>query len=377
MGDPLGLLKIALSALPGWPDVPKADRMIIAGAGRSATAAGICRAQEQDERVRSISLPSVPPDATAVRPDWADLPADLRAAIATRLGAPVTRATTAGGGFTRGFAATLELADGARAFVKAASLDEQRHLVEWYAHEAVVTAVLPSQVPAPRPRWTSAVAGHFVLCFDAVEGRMPSLPWIPAELDAALAAWAEAAAALRKPPTELVALGLPRLSDIARADLSWWREIAEGRQAMPPEAPPCAPERLQELVALEAALPGYVDSTHVMHCDLRLDNVLIDRAGRVWFCDWNWVCHGPAWFDTASLLITSYASGLDADARFAAHPTARNAPADGLDAGLAALAGYLLGRAAAPPTGASPHLRAHQRWSGEMALAWLASRRGW
>ena len=44
---------------------------------------------------------------------------------------------------------------------------------------------------------------------------------------------------------------------------------------------------------------------------------------------------------------------------------------------LAALAGYYLTGAAAGPSTASPHLRDHQRWSGEQALGWLAERQGW
>lgn len=324
----------------------------------------------------AISLPAVPYDATAVRPAWADLPADLRAAITARLGAPVTWAITAGGGFTRGFASVLDIADGQRVFVKAASLTDQRHLTDWYAREVAVTAALPAVVPAARPHWTLTAAGHYVICLDAIDGRMPALPWTPGALDAALAAWAVAAEALREPPDDLVAVGLPTLSDLARADLSWWREIASGREPMP-AAPPWVEKELDELVALEAALPGYVESTSVTHCDLRLDNVLLDAGGAAWICDWNWICHGPAWFDTAGLLISAYASGLDADALFAAHPTARDAPADGLDATLASLAGYLLTRAEAGPTGASPHIRTHQRWTAETALAWLAARRSW
>lgn len=326
--------------------------------------------------MRAISLPAVPYDATAVRPDWADLPADLRAAITARLGTPVTRATTAGGGFTRGFAAVLQTGDGERFFVKAAALADQRQLAEWYAREVAVTAALPAGIPAARPRWTLTAAGHYVICLDAVDGRMPALPWAPAELDAALAAWATAAAALREPPAGLLALGLPGLAEIARTDLSWWREIAAGREP-PPPTPPYARDRQAELVALEAALPGYAETTSVIHCDLRLDNLLIDTTGSAWICDWNWVCFGPAWFDTASLLISAYASGLNPDALFAAHPTARDAPPDGLDAALAALSGYLLTRAAAGPSDASPHLRSYQRWSGETALAWLAARQGW
>ncbi len=124
---------------------------------------------------------------------------------------------------------------------------------------------------------------------------------------------------------------------------------------------------------LESLLPRYAaEATGLIHGDLRVDNVLIGADGRAWFCDWTWVCSGPAWFDLAGLLLTAYASGLDADRLFAAHPATTGAPPDALDATLAALAGYYLtGAAAAPPT-ASPHQPAHQRWSGEQSLDWLA-----
>lgn len=326
--------------------------------------------------MRAISVPPVPYDATAVRPHWADLPADLRAAVSARLGAPVIRASTARGGFTRGFAGVLDTAAGDRVFLKAASLIDQRNVSDWYAREAAVTAALPPAVAAPRPRWTLTDAGHFIICLDAVDGRMPVLPWNPAELAATLKAYAVSAAALREPPADLVALGLPGLPEIARADLSWWREVAEDREPFP-AAPPYARERLADLVTLEAWLPHYAEDRAMIHCDLRLDNVIVDRAGAAWICDWTWVCRGPAWFDLAGLLVTAYASGLDADAVFTAHPAARSVPHDGLDAALAALSGYWLSRSAAGPTGASPHLRSHQRWSGEMALGWLARRRGW
>ncbi|MEV1288878.1 phosphotransferase [Micromonospora sp. NPDC049679] len=323
-----------------------------------------------------ISVPPVPYGATAVRPDWADLPAALRDAITARIGVPVTAAVTAGGGFTRGFAAVLTAADGDRVFVKAASRSDQPHVADWYAREAAITAILPAVVPAPRLRWTLDAAGHTVVCFDAIDGRMPRLPWAPDDLDATLTAWATAAAALREPPAELLRVGLPTLADLLRADLSWWGEIVAGREALP-AVPSHAAARLAELAALEAALPAYATGGGVIHCDLRLDNVLIDGGGAAWICDWNWPCLGPAWFDTAGLLVTAYASGLDADALFAAHPTARDAPADALDATLAALCGHWLTRSAAGATDASPHLRAHARWSGGIALTWLSARRGW
>jgi aminoglycoside phosphotransferase (APT) family kinase protein len=324
--------------------------------------------------MRPTSLPAVPYDATAVRPGFSELPAALRDAISLRLGAPVVAARTAGAGFTSGFAAVLETASGDRAFVKAAPLTVA--LSAWYAREAAVTAALPDPVPAARPRWTMAAADHFVLCLDAVDGRVPALPWTAADLDAALAAWALAAAALREPAPGLLAIGLPRLPDLLRSDLSCWSGVAAGAEPMPP-APDWVTARLGELVTLERALPGHAAGTGVTHGDLRLDNILIDVAGAGRICDWTWPCLGAPWFDTVTLLVTAYAGGCDADALLAAHPTAAGAPAEGIDGALAALSGYWLTRSVAGPGDGSPHARAHQRFSGTQSLAWLADRRGW
>jgi hypothetical protein len=186
---------------------------------------------------------------------------------------------------------------------------------------------------------------------------------------------------LAAPPHALLEVGLPALSELLRADLSWWQEILAGRYPLPPGAA-VARDHIRELAALEAALPALVavtpgDAGPLTHCDLRVDNVLVADSGAVWICDWNWLCWGPAWFDTAGLLVSAYASGLDADALFFGHPTAAGCPPAALDGTLAALSGYLLTRAAAGPTDASPHLREHQRWSGEATLAWLADRQGW
>jgi hypothetical protein len=155
-----------------------------------------------------------------------------------------------------------------------------------------------------------------------------------------------------------------------------------------------ARDHIRELAALEAALPSLVAvapgaAGPLTHCDLRVDNLLVSAGGAggpgaassagavVWICDWNWLCWGPAWFDTAGLLVSAYASGLDADALFFGHPTAAGCSPAELDGTLAALSGYLLARSAAGPTDASPHLREHQRWSGGATLAWLADRQGW
>ena len=321
--------------------------------------------------MREIALPDVPYSATAQRPDWHDLPAGLRDAIGGRLGAPVAAATSAGGGFTRAFAAVLTTDTGERAFVKAAPLQDPT--AGWYAREFAVTAALPAGVRAARPRWTMAEAGYFVLCLDAVDGRVPELPWSPADLDAALGAWSDAASALAEPPPDLLAAGLPRLPDLIRDELSWWSEIAAGREPMPVTAPRWVDSRLGDLAALERALPALAAGPGALHGDLRIDNLLIDEGGNAWLCDWTWSCLGAAWFDTVALLVSAYASGLAVDDLLPPW----SAPAGGVDGVLAAMSGYWLVQAAAGPVSASPHSAQHHRFSGTQALSWLADRRGW
>ncbi|WP_089249561.1 phosphotransferase [Asanoa hainanensis] len=326
-----------------------------------------------------LATPPFAYDATARRPSWADLSGDLRNAIETRLGAPVVAAHTAGAGFTSGFAALLSTAAGDQVFVKAARSADQRHLCDWYAHEALVSAALPATVRAPRPLWTLATPDFFVLCAEAVPGRTPGLPWSAAELSVTLDTWAEAAAALADPPQALLDLGLPALAPMLADEFGGWRWMVDGRVPVPPAAEPAARDRMRELAALEAEAPALVATAgrELTHCDLRLDNVIIDEAGQAWLCDWNWLCHGPAWFDTAVLLITAHAGGLDADKLWSTHSTAADAPEGALDATLAALSGYFLTRGAAPPNDAAPTVRAHQTWHGEVALDWLYLRQGW
>nr|WP_296068119.1 phosphotransferase [uncultured Actinoplanes sp.] len=322
--------------------------------------------------MRPISLPDVAYGSTAVRPSWLDLPESLRQAISARLGSPVSAARSAGGGFTRAFAAVLTTSAGLSVFVKAAPLKD--HNSRTYAREASITATLPDSIAAARPLWTMVDSDWYVLCLQAIDGHVPSLPWAPGELSAALHAWSTAAEALAGPSDDLLAAGIPPLPEIVRGEMSWWSQIRKGREPFPRtawETP--AREKLQELAALERALPDLVAGTGVLHGDLRIDNVMIDADGRAWLCDWTWPVLGAPWFDAVTLLVSAYASGLDADA----YLSDWHAPDAGVDGALAALAGYWLVRADGGPSSASPHSRQHQLFSGTQALAWLADRRGW
>jgi hypothetical protein len=136
--------------------------------------------------------------------------------------------------------------------------------------------------------------------------------------------------------------------------MSWWSLIAKRREPMPePARQTIAPRRLAELAELERALPESVAGDTMSHGDLRVDNVLIDRNGRAWLCDWTWPCLGAPWFDTVTLLVSAYASGLDTDAVLRAW----GAPDDGVG-GASAVQCPGLGKTPSAPLGSAPARRA-------------------
>ena len=65
-----------------------------------------------------------------------------------------------------------------------------------------------------------------------------------------------------------------------------------------------APNRLRDLAALEQALPPLAAGPGMMHGDLRIDNVLIDRAGRATHLRLDLAVPGRPWFDAVTLLVT-------------------------------------------------------------------------
>jgi Phosphotransferase enzyme family len=321
--------------------------------------------------VRSIELPAFSYTGSSQRPGWSQLPPAVRAAMSERLG-DILDVTVVGGGFTAGFAALVRSGSD-RVFVKAAPAGSDVGV--WYAREAQIVRALPRPVPTPRLRWVDELAGHVVLCFDAVDGRMPELGWSAPDLTAALAAHDTAALALADPPPALA--GLVTATLVETDPFDGWRRTLAGECELPVFAAHLAP-RLTELAAWEARIGELcAGTTAMMHCDVRLDNVLIDADGAAWICDWNHVCRGPAWLDAVALLLSAVPGGHDVDALFHAQACVEGAPADALDVGLAVLSGFYVLGAARPEVETSPNLRRHQRFYLDLAAAWLSRRHGW
>ena len=307
---------------------------------------------------------TIPHGRTAQRLTWPHLPPAIRVLVEERCGSPVVDTASQGGGFTPGFASVITCADGTKHFVKAASAKAQRLFADSYREEARKLATLPASAPAPRLLWLHD-GDWVVLGIEYVEGRAPRRPWRQADLDAALDALEVVARELTPAPEDLHLGSFP---DEVAAWPAFWEHVAATRPHLP---------HLEEAAALAARFADVTGGDTVVHTDVRDDNILLRPDGTAVFCDWNWPTAGAAWLDTLFMLIGPRGDGLDVDAVLASRPLTRDLPAEHVDAVLALLIGYFFKSADDPVPPASPYLRAHQRWQGEVVWQWLCERRGW
>lgn len=313
---------------------------------------------------RPASRPAPPTGNTALRLEWRFLPPALRELVAERLGSPVVSAESRNRGFTPGFASVLTCEDGSRHFVKAASTRAQSMFAAAYREEARKLAELPEAVPAPRLRWVLDDE-WVVVGIEHVDSRQPDRPWRNDDLDACLDALETVARELTPPPE---ALALGTAVDELGAFFEHWSDV----RVLRPEL-----AHLDEAEHLASAYADVVAGGTVVHTDVRDDNVLIDRDGRAWLCDWNWPVVGAPWLDSLFLLIGPRGDGLDVEAVLATRPLLRDVPRNHVDCAIALVTGYFIKSAADPVPPTSPFLRDHQRWQGEVCWEWLCERRGW
>ncbi|WP_367650544.1 hypothetical protein [Nocardioides sp. zg-DK7169] len=312
---------------------------------------------------------TIPHGRTARRLEWEYLPPMLRAEVARRCGSPVVATESQGAGFTPGFASVLTCADGSRHFVKAASVRAQRAFALSYREEARKLAALPAATPAPRLRWVHDADDWVVLGIEHVAARAPYRPWRASDLEATLDTLEQCAAVLSPAPA---GLALGTFAEEFAPFLAHWETL----RTAPADVPGLV-AHLEEAAALAGRYAEVCAGDTVVHTDIRDDNVLITAGGRALLCDWNWPVVGAAWLDSVLTLIGPRGDGLDVEAVLATRTLTRDVPAEHVDVLLALVAGYFLAQSALPGPPTSPHMRAAQRWQGEVVWDWLGERRSW
>ncbi|MCL2465560.1 MAG: aminoglycoside phosphotransferase family protein [Micrococcales bacterium] len=306
------------------------------------------------------------------RLDWRDLPRHVRSRIDELAGARVTAEITVTEGFSPGFVAVLELADGRDVFVKAISREISPLAVAQARREIAAAAALPLQVPAPLLQWSLDDGEWVLLGFDAVHGRTPEIPWRRGDLDLVLATLDTLGRATPQP-----GYPLPRTVDLLADEFTGWSRLDHAPSSVQEDfattGGPLAPwalDHLTDLVRWESSALNRFDGVSIVHGDLRADNVLIDDEGKVWFIDWLHASIGASWVDLVFLLTSVAAQGGgDPTQTFVEH--APQVPYDDLRAGLAGLTGSLVWGSLQPAPPGVPNLRPFQSAHGEAALHWL------
>ncbi len=306
------------------------------------------------------------------RLDWRDLPRHIRHRIGELAGAQVSAEITATEGFSPGFVATLELADGRDVFVKAISREISPVAVEQARQEIVAVSALPPEVPTPRLLW-SQDDGEWVLAgFQAVHGRSPELPWKRSDLDLVLEVVDVLANARPR-----AGCPLPRTADLVADEFTGWQRLRQAPAGVRSDLAATggaladwALSHLDSLVAWEQGAVAVCAGEGIVHGDLRADNVMIDADGRVWLIDWLHASVGAGWLDLAFLLPAVAAQGGGDPAEIFAEHAPKVSP-DELRAGLAGLTGSLVWGSLQPAPPGVPNLRPFQSAHGDAALRWL------
>lgn len=319
---------------------------------------------------------------TEAKPPWQKVPRAVRAEAERMLGARIIRASRIYGGMAPSATFRLALDDGRRAFFKGIWQESNEFMHRALEQEERVYRELADAICPWAPAFLGSLRvedWHALLLEDLGPADVP--PWTRrAVRDAAR----EFARFHSKNEGRAFPEWVPPWSELLSAEAGLWQRIlddtgrltavaqlagdriAEARTWLAQHGP-----RLHEIAArLHDPHPPHT----LLYLDARADNVRVPpNALRIF--DWNWVTVGPAETD-----IAAFAEGITMDGgplpeRFVEeYRRHRSVNDDGLDAGVAALAGLFAWSASGPPRPDLPRLRSWQRRQFAVCSAWAARR---
>jgi hypothetical protein len=314
------------------------------------------------------------------KPRWSEVPRAVRAEAERRLGASVTRATRAYGGYAASATFRLVLANGKRAFFKAgyppppgsaAIFPIDREEKRYQALGPIVGRSMPRFYGSfQMDKW------HVLLMEDVGPPTMP--PWTPSKARAASRSYArfhrstEGTRLPRWLPRDGHAHFAGYWSRMGKEDLLGTTASLAGREA--DEAREWLDVALPIVIEHERHLATARRPFVLLHFDTRSDNIRLVRDRLVMF-DWPFASVGPAEFDVAAFAQAITAERGPVPERVIAwYEEVRPLRARELDASIAGIAGYFAHRAPQPPLPGLPRLRSIQRRQLKATLAWAARR---
>jgi serine/threonine protein kinase len=255
------------------------------------------------------------PAGREARPDWSDVPADIVSQIQNLLKQRILHAETAWGGYSPSacFAATLDSQK--RVFIKGAHPGQDTHGTRMLRQEIEAYETLPA-LKSLSPAYLGYVSdgredGWMLAVLDYID-TAPTLPWtrekitIVFELLSRLYSWDEGCIPRSLPQ----AREKNYVEKYLRPEGGWLR-IRDDRRVAGKFLTLFEDENAGK-AWLSSALPGLCENqakapltggpVGIIHQDLRSDNILFDKAARVYLIDWTNVCRGPVVMDIACFL---------------------------------------------------------------------------
>ncbi|MGB0112351.1 MAG: aminoglycoside phosphotransferase family protein [Ilumatobacteraceae bacterium] len=308
-------------------------------------------------------------DRHGVRSEWGSMPPTVRDRIDEVAGAHVVSATNLQGGFSPGPAARCTLDDGRTVFVKAAGLELNPLSPAMHRREADALASLDAAAPSPELIGVVDDSGWIALVIEWVDGRMPTGPLDTDDVERILTLVDRLAEVQ----------GDPHLPSVA-ADSTLGGHWARLRSDPLPGLDAWTTAHLPELVALEAQFADAVDGDHLVHMDLRSDNIIFASSGprHDVIVDWPGASRGAPWLDLVGLLPSlELDGGPRPEDVFDAARRGRDVDPEAVNAYLATITGYFTRSSLLPPPPGLPTLRPFQAAQAAISRRWLGQRCGW
>ncbi len=159
---------------------------------------------------------------------------------------------------------------------------------------------LGDSVPAPRLEWFSREESWVLLGYEAVPSRQPRRPWTPVRAGPGPGPGRRDRGPGRPAARRLAVTSAGRGPASSSSPAGTQVHAEWPHRTRQPRSPRPWP-----------SLPA----DHLVHADLRDDNILLADDGRTLACDWNWPALGTPWQDSLDLLISAHGDGVDTEAR--------------------------------------------------------------
>jgi serine/threonine protein kinase len=247
-------------------------------------------------RAPGLGVTARAPRAVGVRTTYAAVPAHVRSWVERTLGSPVAAARDQMGGMSPGCATRLVCADGTRVFVKAVGTELNPDTPNLFRREVLTLGLLGSH-----PLWADLLDSYddgdwVALLLEDVEGEHPDLTE-DAVMSRLLDSTDQLGSVMQQrvpepPHPDPVNGGLNDMALTYSRLVEGLEHATEISELLPPWVPSTAPGLVAAVQRL-AVKPG----RHLVHWDIRDDNLLLRPSGEIVFLDWGMSGVGPDWVD--------------------------------------------------------------------------------